>query len=58
MNNFQGIAFSEQDRTIGLPRNDFTISFHDHPRRTDLQLLQQAGKIKPIGNFFFFSVDL
>ena len=58
MNDFQIIAFSEQNRTIRLPRHDFTISFHDHSGRADLQLLEQAGKIEPVGDLFFFSVEL
>lgn len=57
MNNFQSIAFSQQHRTVAIARNNLTISFHDYPGRADLQLLQQAGEIEPVGNFFFFSVD-
>jgi len=58
MNNFQSIAFSQQGRTVGIPRNDLTISFHYDPGRADLEFLQQAGQIEPVGNLFFFSVDL
>ena len=57
MNDFQSIAFTEQGRAIRVARNDFTIPFHDHPGRANLQLLQQACKIEPVGNLFFFSVD-
>jgi len=58
MNNFQSITLSQQDRTVGIPRNDLTISFHDHPGGANLQFLQQAGQIEAVGNLFFFAVDL
>ena len=57
MYDFQRVTFSQENRTIGVPRDDFAISLHHDPRLAYLKLLQQASHAESFGNLFLFSVE-
>jgi hypothetical protein len=57
MNNFEGISFFQQSRTVRCAGNNILIEFDHNPPWADLQLLEQPGDAEPVRDFFLFSVD-
>ena len=58
MNDFKRVAPFEQRQSVGFAGNDVAIELDDDAAGTDLQLFKQLGDAQPIGNLFFFSVEI
>ena len=58
MNDLKRIAFFQRRRPMGLAGNDIPVEFDDHASGPDLQLLEKPSDAKPVGDLFFFSVNM
>jgi hypothetical protein len=43
---------------VGFAANDIAIELDDDAAGTDLQLFKEPGDAQPVGNLFFFSVEI
>src|SRR3970040_3099629 len=58
MHDFKRVAPFEQRRAVGFAGNDVAIELDDDAAGTDLELFKEPGDAQPVGNLFFFSVEI